>query len=402
MSDTPLDLDAILAAHASASPYGRTEVAGRFHASYYADDADVALVFASIPALIAALRKANAQVAAVLALCDEAAPRRMGDGYLSASVLAPEDVRAAVDAAGATQADDGAAVDAGPPAPVLTESAAAVPSSPDLRDSIDAEAQVRAMRFHDSACIWLPDLRERIAQRIDQAWAEANDRRPRSEYRDGYLDGLEHAEGIARSTPLTVGVAPLDVEAPQYDRIERDASRAAHAGVVVIRCPECDAGEPCQLVPYPYASARPETGDGAEDAPCPMRDEPAPSSDDPHGACSRNLVAVAVERDKARAALSAASEHHEDDLRRLLDCREVVRSLTAERDTARASRAALVADLRVVHQPEDVPESQHYYCDPDDCDRAGEGALVARCKVCETVYPCYTAAVIDRHAGAGS
>lgn len=33
---------------------------------------------------------------AVLALCDEAAPRRMGDGYLSASVLAPEDVRAAI------------------------------------------------------------------------------------------------------------------------------------------------------------------------------------------------------------------------------------------------------------------------------------------------------------------
>ena len=51
------------------------------------------------------------------------------------------------------------------------------------------------------------DLRERIAQRIDQAWAEANDRRPRSEYRDGYLDGLEHAEAAARSTPLTMGGA---------------------------------------------------------------------------------------------------------------------------------------------------------------------------------------------------
>jgi len=161
VTDTPLDLDAILAAHASASPYGRTEVAGRFHASYYADDADVALVFASIPALIAALRKANAQVAAVLALCDEAAPRRMGDGYLSASVLAPEDVRAAVEGAGD------------------------VPMSPDMGH----------------------DLRERIAQRIDQAWAEANDRRPRSEYRDGYLDGLEHAEAAARSTPLTMGGA---------------------------------------------------------------------------------------------------------------------------------------------------------------------------------------------------
>ena len=48
------------------------------------------------------------------------------------------------------------------------------------------------------------DLRERIAQRIDQAWAEAKDRdRSDGGYRDGYLDGLEHAEGIARSTSLT-------------------------------------------------------------------------------------------------------------------------------------------------------------------------------------------------------
>lgn len=92
MTDTPLDLDAILAAHASASPYGRTEVAGRFHASYYADDADVALVFASIPALIAALRKANAQVAAVLALCDDPDPDT-DDGMTYVSVAA---IRAAV------------------------------------------------------------------------------------------------------------------------------------------------------------------------------------------------------------------------------------------------------------------------------------------------------------------
>jgi len=131
MTDTPLALDAILAAHASASPYGRTEVAGRFHASYYADDADVALVFASIPALIAALRKAQAeverlrkphraceacgcdgceycqdealivraekaeaQVAAVLALCDQA-DARLGQG----NSLTPTAVRAAVDGA---------------------------------------------------------------------------------------------------------------------------------------------------------------------------------------------------------------------------------------------------------------------------------------------------------------
>ena len=48
------------------------------------------------------------------------------------------------------------------------------------------------------------DLRERIAQAIDQAWAEAKDRRQKSEYREGYLDGLEHAERIARSTGRAV------------------------------------------------------------------------------------------------------------------------------------------------------------------------------------------------------
>ncbi|MGE3795090.1 MAG: hypothetical protein AB7I38_14345 [Dehalococcoidia bacterium] len=42
------------------------------------------------------------------------------------------------------------------------------------------------------------------------------------------------------------------------------------------------------------------------------------------------------------------------------------------------------------HEPEDVPDSEHYYCRPADCDRAGEGVLVARCKTCETVHPCAT------------
>lgn len=53
------------------------------------------------------------------------------------------------------------------------------------------------------------DIGERIAQAIDQAWAEAHDRQarriqPRTAYSvaygDGYLDGLEYAEGIARTT----------------------------------------------------------------------------------------------------------------------------------------------------------------------------------------------------------
>lgn len=176
------------------------------------------------------------------------------------------------------------------------------------------------------------------------------------------------------------------IEKPLFGRA---ADAEGLAGVTVIRCPECDAGEPCQMVRESSAIARPETGDGAEDAPCPMRDEPAPSSDDPHGACSRNLVAVAVERDKARAALSAASEHHQDDLRRLLDCREVVRSLTDERDAARASLAALVADLWVARQWLDVAT--------DSLTDSGDGTYVA---VSESLAQ--VRAMLDRHAGAGS
>lgn len=58
--------------------------------AWRAEDAEfIAHAREDVPHLLAALD-------AVLALCDEAAPRRMGDGYLSASVLAPEDVRAAI------------------------------------------------------------------------------------------------------------------------------------------------------------------------------------------------------------------------------------------------------------------------------------------------------------------
>ena len=110
------------------------------------------------------------------------------------------------------------------------------------------------------------------------------------------------------------------------------------------------------MVRYPVdTTALPKAGDGAEGAPSPMRDEPAPSSDDPHGPCSRVLLDMAQERDKARAA-SAASERAyrearagaDDNLSRLLDCREVVQSLTAERDASRTAHAALVAELRAL------------------------------------------------------
>jgi hypothetical protein len=76
VTDTPLDLDAVLTRYYDADPYGGTGVIAAL------DD---------IPALVAALRKAEAQVAAVLALADRWAEVRPYD---------PEaDLRAAVDGA---------------------------------------------------------------------------------------------------------------------------------------------------------------------------------------------------------------------------------------------------------------------------------------------------------------
>ncbi len=67
-------------------------------------------------------------------------------------------------------------------------------------DNSPASRDAKWIRFHDA------DLGERIAQAIDQAWAVTKDRvKPDGcdEYLDGYLAGLEYAEGLARSTPLT-------------------------------------------------------------------------------------------------------------------------------------------------------------------------------------------------------
>lgn len=62
-----------------------------------------------------------------------------------------------------------------------------------------------------------------------------------------------------------------------------------------------------------------------------------------------------------------------------------------------SSTDVLANAVLTLHEPEDVPESQHYFCDPDDCNRAGEGALVARCKTCELVHPCPTRQVVLEH-----
>lgn len=106
-------------------------------------------------------------------------------------------------------------------------------------------------------------------------------------------------------------------------------------------------------IPTPLLTIETIEGRFNPDAPRPGADEPrpgwlpAPSPDDPHGACSRALVEVAVERDKARARASRLA----DEVERLR--REWA---AADRVASRCSAAARDANdrldkVRALHRP---------------------------------------------------
>lgn len=71
------------------------------------------------------------------------------------------------------------------------------------------------------------------------------------------------------------------------------------------------------------------------------------------------------------------------------------------RDTRRDLRSALDALEKVLelHKPVPAPTSQHYYCEPYDCDQAGDGELRAECDGCAEWWPCRTAAAITEALG---
>lgn len=65
-----------------------------------------------------------------------------------------------------------------------------------------------------------------------------------------------------------------------------------------------------------------------------------------------------------------------------------------ERDDARAA----IARVRALHVSVEQPESEHYYCEPEECDQAGVGGMETVCDVCERLYPCPTIRALDvRH-----
>ena len=51
--------------------------------------------------------------------------------------------------------------------------------------------------------------------------------------------------------------------------------------------------------------------------------------------------------------------------------------------------------VRALHHPVPAPTSQHYRCEPYECDRAGEGELRDECGECGRWYPCPTIDALD-------
>ena len=56
---------------------------------------------------------------------------------------------------------------------------------------------------------------------------------------------------------------------------------------------------------------------------------------------------------------------------------------------------AMEQRVRALHHPVPAPTSQHYHCEPYECDRAGEGELRDECGECGRWRPCPTIVALD-------
>ena len=56
---------------------------------------------------------------------------------------------------------------------------------------------------------------------------------------------------------------------------------------------------------------------------------------------------------------------------------------------------AITAQVRVLHNAIPAPTSEHYHCDPQECDRSGEGLLQPWCDECTQWAPCPTVRLCD-------
>ena len=90
----------------------------------------------------------------------------------------------------------------------------------------------------------------------------------------------------------------------------------------------------------------------------------------------------------------ATLNHREDwtaDAEFIAHARDDVPKLVAEV----RRRMATEQRLRALHHPVPAPTSQHYHCEPYECDRAGEGELRDECGECGRWCPCPTIVALD-------
>jgi hypothetical protein len=66
----------------------------------------------------------------------------------------------------------------------------------------------------------------------------------------------------------------------------------------------------------------------------------------------------------------------------------------ADLNQERRDRADTVERVTALHKTSERPTSMHYYCDPHECDQAGEGELQPQCDECGQWAPCSTVRTI--------
>jgi hypothetical protein len=109
---------------------------------------------------------------------------------------------------------------------------------------------------------------------------------------------------------------------------------------------------------------------------------------------SIDLEAIKARRALYEAALNARTTGKEwcDPVAfAAIDCTVDVPALVAEVER----QAAIIEAVEKLHPKVQRGSGDHYYCDPDECDRAGEGSLIDVCGECRQLWPCTTVAALS-------
>ena len=74
-------------------------------------------------------------------------------------------------------------------------------------------------------------------------------------------------------------------------------------------------------------------------------------------------------------------------------------ALIADARTALPAALAALEQVLALHPAGEHPTSSHYYCEPYECDQAGDGELLVHCDVCREWWPCSTVTAIAQALG---